>query len=145
VNIICKLYNEEMMDKDELLKISKYILDIKNFESFFEIMKITQISDLFEQLKEIKLSKLDRIILREVLSKNPIYVKIILSFDADKFEPYKFISLLFKFRFNLNLLSIEDLLIDEYKYSDNKTIYPKNYIINIFKTLIDLFETEEKL
>ena len=145
VNIICKLYNEEMMDKDELLKISKYILDIKKFESFFEIMKITQISDLFEQLKEIKLSKLDRIILREVLSKNPIYLKIILSFDTDKFEPYKFISSLFKFRFNLNLLSIEDLLIDEYKYSDNKTIYPKNYIINIFKTLIDLFETEEKL
>ena len=83
--------------------------------------------------------------MREVLSKNPIYLKIILSFDTDKFEPYKFISSLFKFRFNLNLLSIEDLLIDEYKYSDNKNIYPKNYIINIFKTLIDLFETEEKL
>ena len=145
-NIIGKLYNENIINKDELLKISKYFLEIKKFEPFFEIFRMNQLSDLFDQLKSQNLSKLDKIKLRKILTKNSIYLKAILSLDTEKYHPYKFISSLFQFQFNLNLLSIDDLLINEFKFNnDTKNVFPKNYIINIFKTFNELFDTEEKL
>ena len=145
-NIIGKLYNENIINKDEVLKISKYFLEIKKFEPFFEIFRMNQLSDLFDQLKSQNLSKLDKIKLRKILTKNSIYLKAILSLDTEKYHPYKFISSLFQFQFNLNLLSIDDLLINEFKFdNDTKNVFPKNYIINIFKTFNELFDTEEKL
>ena len=143
-NLISKLYNETIMAKDELLKISKYLLNNKKYETFFEIFYMTQLDILFDEFKIIKLSKFDKIILQKILSQNPKYIKTILSLDIERYNSYKFISSLFKFKFNLNLLSVEDLLKGEFKLN-NKNIFSKNYIINIFKTLNDLFETEEKL
>ena len=144
-NIISKLYNEKIINKDDLLKISKHILDIKKYEAFFEIMKLTQLNELFDQMKNINLSKLDKIFLRKILSKNHNYIKNILSLDSDKYSPNKFISSLFSLKFNLNSLSIEDLLINVYRYSNIDNVFPVNYILNIFKVLIVLFETEEKI
>ena len=144
-NIICKLYNENFLLKDELLKIAKYFLDKKLYNPFFEIFHRTQINDLFTQLQTINLSKLDKLIIKTILLKNPKYIKCILSLESEKYKPYKFISSLFKLQFNLNLLSIEDLLIEEFKYENNTNVFPENYILNIFKTLNDLFENEEKL
>ena len=144
-NIICKLYNENFLLKDELLKIAKYFLDTKLYNPFFEIFHRTQINDLFTQLQTINLSKLDKVIIKTILLKNPKYIKCILSIESEKYKPFKFISSLFQLQFNLNLLSIEDLLIEEFKYENNRNVFPKNYILNIFKTLNDLFENEEKL
>ena len=49
---------------------------------------MTQLSDLFEQLKSQNLSKLDKIKLRKILTKNSIYLKDILSLDTEKYHPY---------------------------------------------------------
>ena len=144
-NIISKLFNEKIIMKDDLLKISKHILDIKKYEAFLEIMKLTQLNDLFEQMKSLNLSKLDKIFLRKILSKNPKYIKCILSINTNKYSPNKFISSLFSLKFNLNLLSIEDLLINEYRYANIDNPFPLNYILNIFKVLTELFETEENI
>ena len=145
-NIISKLYNENIITKEDLLIISKHILSLKKFESFFEIIYLTQVPDIFYHLKNIILSKLDKINIRKILSSNPKYLKSILSFESKttEFNPNKFISSLFALKFNLNLLSISDLLINEYKYS-NINPFPNKYILNIFQTLLDLFESEEKL
>ena len=143
-NIISKSYNENIITKDDLLKISNHIISNRKFESFFEIMHRTQVPDLFNQLKSIKLSKLDKINIRKIFSLNPEYIKTILSLDSNIYNPSKYISSLFALKFNLNLLSIEDLLISQYKNS-NINAFPNKYILNIFQTLLDLFNSEEKL
>ena len=127
-NIISKLYNENIITKEDLLIISKHILSLKKFESFFEIIYLTQVPDIFYHLKNINLSKLDKINIRKILSSNPKYLKSILSCESKttEFNPNKFISSLFALKFNLNLLSISDLLINEYKYSNNNP-FPNKY------------------
>ena len=82
-NIISKSYNEKIITKDDLLKISNHIISNRKFESFFEIMHRTQVPDLFNQLKSIKLSKLDKINIRKIFSLNPKYIKTILSLDSN--------------------------------------------------------------
>ena len=143
--IISKLYNEKIISKDELLNLSQFFIDSKKYEPFLEILKMTQLEEIFIQLKSHKLNNLDRIILKRILSQNSQYIKSILSLDSNKYEPYKYISNLFQLEFNLNLFNIEVLLVNEFKCSSGDNVFPKNYIINIFKTLIDLIEVEENL
>ena len=93
--IISKLYNEKIISKDELLNLSQFFIDSKKYEPFLEILKMTQLEEIFIQLKSHKLNNLDRIILKRILSQNSQYIKSILSLDSNKYEPYKYISNLF--------------------------------------------------
>ena len=141
--IIGKLYIEKFIDKNVILKISTYLLECQKYESYFEILSTSEVGELLEQIQEKDLKKKDIIEIRKILSRNDKYIKNILLLEPNKFKPYELLSSLFQFKFNLNLLNV-DLLLNNFNYN-NKNYLTKNYIINIFKTLLELFEKEEKI
>ena len=141
--IIGKLYEEKIINKNVILKISTYLLENKKFKEFFEILSSSGEGALLNTIQDRDLSLYDKINIRKILLKNTKYIKNILLLDSNIYEPNKFISSLFQFKLNLNLLNT-DLLLNEFKYN-KKNYLTKNYIINIFKTLLNLFEEEEKI
>ena len=140
--IIGKLYIEKAISKNVILKISTYLLENQKFEAFFEILSITHIGELLSEIQEKDFKSQEKIIIRRILRNNSLYIKNILLLDSNEYEPYKYISSLFQFKFDLNLLNV-DLVLNEFKY-ENQNYLTKNYIINIFKTLLSLFKEEEK-
>ena len=126
--IIGKLYNENIINKNVVIKISAYLLENQKFQEFFEILSNTGIGELLNAIREKDLKQKEKIIIRKILSENDKYVKNILLLDTKEYEPYKYISSLFQFKFNWNLLNA-DLLLSGFKYK-NKNYLTKNYIIN---------------
>jgi len=141
--IIGKLYLEKIISKNVVLKLSTFLFENQKYEAFFEILSTTGIGELLIELYEKHLKSDEKIIIREILTKKSKYIINILQLDPTKYEPYKFICNVFQFKFNLNLLNI-DLLLNDFKY-DGINHLSKNYIINIFKSLLSLFEKEDKL
>ena len=141
--LIGKLYNENIINKNVVIKISTYLLENQKFEEYFEILSNTRIGELLIAIREKDLKQKEKIIIRKILCENDKYVKNILLLDTKEYEPYKYISSLFQFKFNWNLLNA-DLLLSGFKYK-NKNYLTKNYIINTFKLLLNLFEREEKI
>ena len=141
--ILSKLYNEKIISENVVLKISTSLLENQKYQSFFEILGSTGIGQLINNIQEKNLKANEKIALRQILTENPQYLKDILSLDYKAYKPYIFISSLFQFKFNLNLVSA-DLLLNDFSYN-GKNYLTKNYFINVFRLLIDLFEKEEKI
>ena len=141
--LIGKLYNENIINKNVVIKLSTCLLEHQKFEEFFEILSSTGVGELLNTIQEKNLNSQEKIEIRKILRENSKYVKNILLLDTNEYEPYKYISSLFLFKFNWNLLNA-DLLLNDFKYN-NKNYLTKNYIINIFKLLLNLFEEEEKI
>ena len=140
--IIGKLYVEKIINENVVIKIGTYLLENQKFEPFFEVLSISGVGELLNEIKDKKLSRYEKMIIRKILIQNSQYIKNILLLDPENYEPFDFISSLFQLEFNLNLLNL-DLFFSEFKFN-NKNYLTKNYIINIFKTLYSLFEKEEK-
>ena len=141
--IIGKLYIEKFIDKNVIIKISTYLLEYKQYEGFFEILSTSKVGELLNEIQEKDFKKNEIIEIRNILIQNSKFIKNILLLDPNEFKPYKYLSSLFQFKFNLNLLNL-DLLLNDFNYN-NKYYLNKNFIVNIFKTLLELFEKEEKL
>ena len=141
--LIGKLYNENIINKNVVIKLSTCLLEHQKFEEFFEILSSTGVGELLNTIQEKNLNSQEKIEIRKILRENSKYVKNILLLDTNEYEPYKYISSLFLFKFNWNLLNA-DLLLNDFKYN-NKNYLTKNYIINIFKLLLNVFEEEEKI
>ena len=141
--LIGKLYKENIINKNVVIKISAYLLENQKFEEYFEILSKTGIGELLIAIREKDLKQKEKIIIRKILCENDKYVKNIFLLDTKEYEPYKYISSLFQFKFNWNLLNA-DLLLSGFNYK-NKYYLTKNYIINTFKLLLNLFEREEKV
>ena len=140
--IIGKLYLEKIINENVVIKIGTYLLENQKFEPFFEVLSVSGVGELLNEIKDKKLTRYEKMIIRKILIQNSQYIKNILLLDPEKYEPFDFISSLFQLEFNLNLLNL-DLFFSEFKFN-NKNYLTKNYIINIFKTLYSLFEKEEK-
>ncbi len=141
-SIIGKLYVEKIITENVVIKIGTYLLENQKFEPFFELLSISGIGQLLNEIKDKKLNSYENMLIRNILIQNSKYIKNILLLDPEKYEPFDFISSLFEFKFNLDLLNI-DLFFSEFQFN-NKNYLTKNYIINIFRTLLSLFEKEEK-
>ena len=140
--ILGKLYVEKCISENVIVKIATFLLENLKIEPFLEILSITGIGELLNEIKEKALKSYERMVIRTILTNNPKYIKSILLLDPEEFGPYNFLTSVFQFNFNLNILNVDSFL-SEFKLNDNDCL-TKNYLVNIFKTLLCLFEKEEK-
>lgn len=79
--ILGKLFLEKIIREEMILRLSKFLLEKKKYEAFFELLSFTKNGNIFNIIKRKKINndENEKIKVRDILNKNIKYLKAIFS------------------------------------------------------------------